>query len=193
MGWQQKWLGRSNYTRSRVAWRPWRPPNPLSCKLPWLPSLPRILNLSVQSLFIPNPYAPHFAPAIPSLWLWLTFSTYSSFPASQQASLTGSKRSGGHPAHHHRPPFHRTTDIVVPSRLPIAHRIARRLPVVTISAHIDPLAPLTSAPAPTPNPRGDDVPCHYNHVNHCTEVRPSHRVYYYRRASIAYPPPVACA
>jgi hypothetical protein len=137
----------------------------------WLPSLPRILDLSLLSLIIPNSDAPHIAPAYPSSWLCVDLFDTSSVGAfaqcapSQQASSTGSKRSGGHPAHHHRPPFHRITDIVIPLRQPIPHRIARRLPVVKIVAHIDPLAPLSSAPAPTPNPRGDDVPCHYNHID----------------------------
>jgi hypothetical protein len=136
VGWQRKWLGRSNNTNVTgclACFGGRQIPSPTNCQIP---PLPHILERSLLTLPIPLPDAPHCASAHPSLWLWSP-SRHPHPPGqsrwcapSQQASSTGSKRSAAQrrPSAHHthqRPPFHRDTTSPSSRRhhLPIASRV----------------------------------------------------------------------
>jgi hypothetical protein len=105
VGWQRKWLGRSNNTNvtGRLAcFGGCQIPSPTNCQIP---PLPHILERSLLTLPIPLPDAPHCASAHPSLWLWSP-SRHPHPPGSRAGALLPSKprrqglsaaqRSGGH-------------------------------------------------------------------------------------------------
>lgn len=86
-------------------------------------------ELSLSLSFLASPVAPPLRARTSSSWLWADELALLIRPGqsrrcapSQQASSTGSKRSGGHPAHHRRPPLHRDTNIVVSARPSSLHR-----------------------------------------------------------------------
>jgi hypothetical protein len=163
VGWQRKWLGRSNNTNVTgclACFGGRQIPSPTNCQIP---PLPHILERSLLTLPIPLPDAPHCASAHPSLWLWSP-SRHPHPPGSRAGALLPSKprrqglsaaqRSGGHlhiipisarlsiATRHPRP----RAGIISPS-----HRASSTTTTV-IAALDDPWAPRSSAPAPTPNP-----------------------------------------